>query len=120
MKDTSAEQNVERIKQEWLEYGGAVVAARKPYINGINKQLEIDALGPVSKSLLDYVNKMEIQLSSRACMRALRKQISVWHPDHWWRALLIALWVEGHIDGRIYRTGDKIVWRFRKKQEAGK
>ncbi len=77
-------------------------------------------LGPASKALLEFVNESPIQLSSRACMRALRKKNSVWHPDHWWRELLIALWIEGRIDGRIYRTGDKIVFRFRRKKEAAK
>ena len=118
--DTSADQNVARIKQEWLEYEGEAAHSRMLFNNAVKKQLSIDALGPASKALLDYVNENPIQHSSRGCMRALRKQISIWHPDHWWRALLIALWVEGHIDGRIYRKGDKIVWRFRKKPEAAK
>ncbi|GAG94317.1 unnamed protein product, partial [marine sediment metagenome] len=40
------------------------------------------------------------------------------HTENWWYRRLVALALEGRIDSRVYRTGDKVAIMFRKKKET--
>ncbi|GAH49731.1 unnamed protein product, partial [marine sediment metagenome] len=40
------------------------------------------------------------------------------HCRIWWYRRIVALALEGHIDAKVNRTGDKLSIRFRRKQEA--
>ncbi len=117
MKDTSADQNVARIKREYLEYGKEVTRLRKPYEDAIKKDA-LKPLGPGSQALLDYINNSKGQIVIKNCIRAVRKKANRWHDDDWWKTRIQALASEGRIHATVYRNGDKVTTIYRKKTGA--
>ena len=119
-KDTSADESIAKIKQSWLDYEGEVVSARKPYQNAIKKQMsKKEDLGPASKALLERINHSFGTISLNDCITWCRKKTKISHTEYWWYRRLTALALEGYIEARVYRSGDKVITLFRKKRETG-
>jgi len=119
-KDTSVKESIARIKQSWLDYEEEVHRARKPYQNAIKKQIsKKEDLGPASKAILERINHSFGNISLGDCINWCRKKTRLGHTEYWWYRRIMALALEGHIEARVYRTGDKVTTLFRKKREAG-
>lgn len=119
MKDTSADQNIARIKKEWLDYEGDVARSRKTYENAVKNEA-FTPLGPASQALLDYINNANGQIVIKDCIRTVQKRVNIWnHNRDWWKTRIQALATEGRINATVYRDGDKVTTIYRKKLEAG-
>ena len=118
MSKFTPDQNVARIKQEWLDYEGDIIRSRKPY-NGPKKPKNTNNLGPASQAILEKVNSIHGTISSQGLINWCKYKTEIVHNDNWWIKRIMALVLEGHIHARVYRTGDKVAVLFRKK-EAGK
>lgn len=117
-KDTNTDQNVDRIKQDWLDYEGNVARSRKPYENAIKREV-LKPLGPASQALLDYINNASGQIVLGDCIQAVRKKVNIWHNRYWWKTRIQALATEGRIYATVYRDGDKVTTIYRKKRAGG-
>jgi len=76
-------------------------------------------LGPASKALLERVNLSFGYIELGTLISWARVKTGLGHGNDWWYRRLIALALEGHIDAKIYRTGDKIAILFKKKEAEG-
>ncbi len=114
-KDTSADQNVARIKREYLEYGKDVVRLRKPYQDALTTESS-NPLGPASQALLDYINNEKGQIVIKDCIQVAREKANIWHNPDWWKTRIQALAIEGRIHATVYRNGDKVTTIYRKKE----
>lgn len=75
-------------------------------------------LGPASKALLERVNTSFGFVELGTLISWARAKTGLGHSNNWWYRRLVALALEGRIDYRVYRTGDKVAILFRKKKEA--
>lgn len=75
-------------------------------------------LGPASKALLDRVNLSFGYVELGTLVSWARAKMGHNHSAYWWYRRLVALALEGHIDAKVYRTGDDIAIKFRKKKES--
>ena len=75
-------------------------------------------LGPVSQAILDYVNSAYGYIIFFNVIREVSRMTGTSHTDAWYFRRLVALALEGRIEGRVYRIGDKVAIKFRRLQEA--
>lgn len=75
-------------------------------------------LGPASKALLERVNASFGFVELGTLISWARAKTGLGHSKYWWYRRLVALALEGHIEARVYRTGDKVAIMFRRKKEA--
>ncbi len=75
-------------------------------------------LGPVSEAILDYVDSAFGSIIFFKMIYEVARTTGVSHTNNWYFRRLVALALEGRIEGRVYRTGDKVTVRFRRLQEA--
>ena len=75
-------------------------------------------LGPASKTLLERVNLSYGYVEQGTLISWARRKTGLRHGSNWWYRRLVALALEGYIDAKVYRTGDKIAILFRRKKEA--
>ena len=76
-------------------------------------------LGPISQAILDYVNSAFGYIVFFRMIYEVARTTGVSHTDNWYFRRLVALALEGRIEGRVYRTGDKMAIRFRRLQDRG-
>lgn len=76
-------------------------------------------LGPVSQAILDYVNSAFGSIVFFKMIYEVSRVTGDSHTDNWYFRRLVALALEGRIEGRVYRTGDKVTIRFRRLQDKG-
>jgi len=76
-------------------------------------------LGPVSEAILDYVNSAFGSIVFFKMIYEVARTTGVSHTDNWYFRRLVALALEGRIEGRVYRTGDNVAIRFRCLQNKG-
>ena len=76
-------------------------------------------LGPISQAILDYVNSAFGYIVFFRMIFEVARTTGVSHTDNWYFRRLVALALEGRIEGRVYRTGDKMAIRFRRLQDRG-
>ena len=76
-------------------------------------------LGPVSEAILDYVNSAFGSIIFFKMIYEVARTTGVSHTDNWYFRRLVALALEGRIEGKVYRTGDKVTVRFRRLQDKG-
>lgn len=76
-------------------------------------------LGPISQAILDYVNSAFGYIVFFRMIYEVARTTGVSHTDNWYFRRLVALALEGRIEGRIYRTEDKVTVRFRHLQGKG-
>ena len=119
MTPNSKTPSEEDIIQKWRDYEGNVVRERKLYEDAIKKEKPLSELGPASKALLERVNTSFGNITIEDTIVWAKRKTKLSHDDQWWYRRLVALALEGYIDTRVYRTGDKITILFRKKKEAG-
>jgi len=118
VKDTSVDDNIARIKREYLAYGKKVARSRKPYEDALKKEA-FTPLGPASQALLDYINNSNGQVVLGDCIRVVREKVNVWHNRDWWKTRIQALATAGRIHATVYRDGVKVTTIYRTKLEAG-
>ncbi len=107
------------VAQEWRDYEGNVVSARKPYEDAVKKEQPLSELGPASKALLERINTSFGYVMIGTLISWTREKTELGQNEQWWYRRLMALALEGRIDAKVFRTGDKIVIMFRKKKEGG-
>ena len=73
-------------------------------------------LGPVSQAILDYVNSAFGYIVFFRMIREVARKMKVSHTDNWYFRRLVALALEGRIEGRVYRTGDDVAIKFRRRR----
>jgi len=76
-------------------------------------------IGPVSQAILDYVNSAFGSIVFFRMIYEVSKKMNVSHTDNWYFRRLVALALEGRIEGRVYRTGDNLAIKFRRLQDKG-
>ena len=76
-------------------------------------------LGPVSRALLDIVNGAFGYITLGKLHHEVFTRTGELRSDHWFYRRLVALALEGHIEGVVLRDGDKVNIRFRRKKEVG-
>ncbi len=76
-------------------------------------------LGPVSHAILDYVNSSFGSIIFFRMIDEVARTTGASHTNNWYFRRLVALALEGRIEGRIYRTGDNVGIRFRSLQDNG-
>jgi len=106
------------VVQAWKDYEGTVVKTRKPYEDAIKKEQTLSELGPASKALLERVNMSFSTVEIGTLVSWARAKTGLGHSSYWWYRRLMALALEGRIEAKVYRTGDKVAIMFRKKQET--
>lgn len=75
-------------------------------------------LGPVSKALLERINRSFGYVEIGYLISWAKTSTGLRHGHIWWQRRLVALALEGHIDAKVYRTGDRLAILFRRKEEA--
>lgn len=76
-------------------------------------------LGPISKALLDVVEESFGYITISEVVTEATKR-SRWHSGEWWFRRLVALNIEDYIEAKVYRNGDQIAIKFRRKMEEKK
>jgi len=76
-------------------------------------------LGPVSQAILDYIEARPYYIEIFRMINHVRKATGESHSTKYYRTQLVALALEGRIEARVQRTGDKIAIRWRRKEERG-
>jgi len=76
-------------------------------------------LGPVSQAILDHVNSAFGYIVLFKMIYEVSRRTKVSHTDSWYFRRLVALALEGRIEGRVYRDGDDLFIRFRRLQDNG-
>jgi len=75
-------------------------------------------LGPVSQSILDYVNLNPWPVEIYRMIHHVARVTGARHTNQWYLRRLVALALEGRIEAKVQRTGDQVAIRFRRLQEA--
>ena len=76
-------------------------------------------LGPVSQAILDHVDSAFGYIVFFKMIYEVARTTGVSHTDNWYFRRLVALALEGRIEGKVYRTGDKVAIKFRRLQDKG-
>ena len=76
-------------------------------------------LGHVSQAIMDYVDSAFGYIVFFHMIREVARMTGVSHTDNWYFRRLVALALEGRIEGKVYRTGDKVAIKFRRLQDKG-
>jgi len=75
-------------------------------------------LGPASQALLDRVKLSFGYVELGTLISWAKAKTGFGHSRDWWYRRIVALALEGHIEAKVYRTGDQVAIRFRRLQEA--
>jgi len=78
--------------------------------------MSVNELGSASKALLERINISFGYVEFGTLVSWARVKTGLGHGSNWWYRRLVALALEGHIDAKVYRTGDKIAILFKKKE----
>ena len=78
--------------------------------------MSVNELGPASKALLERINISFGYVEFGTLVSWARVKTGLGHGSNWWYRRLVALALEGYIDAKVYRTGDKIAILFKKKE----
>lgn len=81
--------------------------------------MSVNDLGPASKALLERIKLSFGYVELGNLVSWARAKTGLRHGSNWWYRRIVALALEGHIDAKVYRTGDKIAILFRKKEAEG-
>jgi len=81
--------------------------------------MSVNELGSASKALLERINISFGYVEFGTLVSWARVKTGLGHGSNWWYRRLVALALEGHIDAKVYRTGDKIAILFKKKEAEG-
>ena len=73
-------------------------------------------LGPASKALLERINESFGYAELGTLISWAKAKTALGHGHIWWYRRLVALALEGHIDAKVYRTGDSLAILFKKKE----
>ena len=76
-------------------------------------------LGPISETILDYVNAAYGYIILFRMINEVARMTGVSHTESWYFRRLVALTLEGRIEGRVYRTDDDVAIKFRSLQYKG-
>lgn len=76
-------------------------------------------LGPASLALLDRVNTAFGYVEIGTLISWARAKTGLGHSPDWWYRRIVALALEGRIEAKVHRTGDKLAIKFRRLQESG-
>jgi hypothetical protein len=76
-------------------------------------------LGPASKILLDRINQSTRYVELATLVSWAMAKTGYEHWDNWWYRRIVALALEGRIEAKVYRNGDDIAIKFRRKKEEG-
>jgi len=74
-------------------------------------------LGPVSQAILDYIEAHPGYIEIFRMINAVAKVTGESHSTKYYRTLLTALALEGRIEAKVQRTGDKIAIKWRRSHE---
>lgn len=74
-------------------------------------------LGPVSQAILDYIEDHPRYIEIFRMINHVRKATGESHSHKYYRTQLTALALEGRIEAKVQRTGDKIAIRWRRRHE---
>jgi len=74
-------------------------------------------LGPVSQAILDYIEERPYYIEIFRMINHVRKATGESHSHKYYRTQLTALTLEGRIEGRVQRSGDKIALKWRRLPE---
>jgi len=74
-------------------------------------------LDKASEELLKYVDETSgfVSVSKLSIYLGVKTGLSIW--DQFWFRRLVALALEGYIKAKVYREGDEVSIRFRRKEE---
>lgn len=75
-----------------------------------------EELGPCSRALLDIVNETFGYIPLWDGIVKAARKTGARRSDLWWFRLLVALVLEGHIEGVVLRDGDDLSFNFRRKE----
>ena len=78
----------------------------------------VSELGPVSQAILDHVNSAFGYIEIFRMIDRVARRTGARHTNPWYFRRLVTLALEGHIEAKVYRTGDQVAIRFRRLQEA--
>jgi hypothetical protein len=78
----------------------------------------LSELGPVSQAILDYVNATLGYILFSKMILEVARMTETSHTDIWYFRRLLALALEGRIEGRVFRTSDDVAIKFRRLQET--
>lgn len=81
--------------------------------------MSVKELGPASKALLERINMSFGYAELGNLISWSKTKTGLGHGSNWWYRRLVALAIEGHIDAKVYRTGDDIAILFKKKEAGG-
>lgn len=76
-------------------------------------------LGPVSQAILDYIQERRGYIEIFRMIHAVALKTGVSQKNTWYFRRLVALTLEGRIEAKVNRTGDKLIIRFRRFEENG-
>jgi len=77
-------------------------------------------LGPASQALLDRMNLAFGYVEIGTLISWAKAKAGLGHSTDWWYRRLVALALEGRIEAKVHRTGDKLAIKFRRLQEPGR
>jgi len=77
----------------------------------------VSDLGPVSQAILNHVNGSFGYIEFFRMINLVALKTGAKHTTNWYFRRLVALTLEGRIEAKVYRTGDKVAIRFRRLQE---
>lgn len=75
-------------------------------------------LGPASKALLDRINQSTWYVELGTLVYWAKRKTGHDHGTYWWYRRIVALALEGRIEAKVYRDGDQVAIKFRRKKEA--
>ena len=76
-------------------------------------------LGPVSQAILEYVQSKTGYIQIFRMVHAVSRRTGESHSSKWYFRQLTCLVLEGRIEAKVSRTGDKVAFKFRRLQENG-
>ena len=74
-------------------------------------------LGPVSQAILNYINERAGYIEIFRMINMVAQKTGESHSTKYYRTQLVALALEGRIEGKVQRMGDKIAIRWRRIQD---
>jgi len=77
----------------------------------------LSELGSVSQAILDYVNSALGYIVFSRMTTEVERKTGTSHTVAWYFRRLVALALEGRIEGRVFRTGDDMAIKFRRLQK---
>lgn len=75
-------------------------------------------LGPISQAMMDYIQTQPDYIEVFRMIYAVSRRTGASQKNTWYFRRLMALTLEGRIEAKLTREGDKVNVRFRRLQEA--